>query len=369
MRSVSPPSASTTRLDPRLAQAGRPRDERQVLLGVAPLERRLGLRTAVGPAIEGEQRGHRGTSGRASARAVGDRLGRSIEAAQRFECERGSAGQDIVAAVGRDEQPPVADLAAQLQRLSHRHERIAVADRDEGRSGDRAQLAGRQQRLPVDVVGDRRQEPSPRAASLDRVDGQGQLRRPGRVVAGDPLGIHQPAPDGGPRLARGRDPDHDERPQALRRSDREAERGHRPHRVADQVERASGRGRRRTPRGRRPATPPRSRPRRPSASGRGRAHRAGRAGRTRRASGSGPRTSPGRSSMRRGAGPAAARSTAPRSRSRGRWHGSSASRDATAPACPRPRPWRRARCAGTGAGSRAAASDDPPGCRAHRPAR
>ena len=38
-----------------------------------------------------------------------------------------------MAAVGRHEQPAVADLPAELPRLADRHERIAIADRDEGR--------------------------------------------------------------------------------------------------------------------------------------------------------------------------------------------------------------------------------------------
>ena len=62
----------------------------------------------------------------------------------------------------------------------------------------RAQLAGRQQRLRVDVGGDGRQEPLPGAGSLDGVDGQRHLGRPGRVVAEDPLGVHQPPADRSP---------------------------------------------------------------------------------------------------------------------------------------------------------------------------
>ena len=37
-----------------------------------------------------------------------------------------------MAAVGCDEQPPVTDLTTEFPRLSDRHERISVADGDEG---------------------------------------------------------------------------------------------------------------------------------------------------------------------------------------------------------------------------------------------
>jgi len=56
--------------DPGLAQARRAGDEREMLLRVASLEGGLRLGSAVGPAVEDEQRGHRGSSGRASARAA-----------------------------------------------------------------------------------------------------------------------------------------------------------------------------------------------------------------------------------------------------------------------------------------------------------
>ena len=68
-----------------------------------------------------------------------------------------------MAAVGHDEQPAVADLAGECPGLVDRDERIAVAADDQRRRRDRAQLARRQQRL-----GRRRRRRSPAAGAATR---------------------------------------------------------------------------------------------------------------------------------------------------------------------------------------------------------
>ena len=162
--------------------------------------------------------------------------------------------------------------------LADRHERVAVAARDQGRGGRSARrsrggrgaaASRRRRRSP----GRRRcQAPAPWTGSCCRA----RSRRPVRVVADDPRRIHQPARDARPRLALGRDPDDDQRPEPLRRPRRQPERGHRrPSRS-----RRGGRSRDRARR-RRPATSSTSHvgaepvARRPSGSGRGRARRGG----------------------------------------------------------------------------------------------
>ena len=128
-------------------------------------------------------------------------VGRAVEAADRLEREGGPAGQHIMAAVRGDEQRAVADLARQLPGLPDGHQRVAVAADDEGRGRDRAELAGREQRLVGDVRGDRGQQPSPGPGALASDRRPVHLGRPGRIVAGDPLRVHQPTTDAGARLA------------------------------------------------------------------------------------------------------------------------------------------------------------------------
>ena len=84
------------------------------------------------------------------------------------------------------------------------------------------------------MAGSRRcQAPSPWTGSCRA----GEFRRPGGIVAQDPLRIHEPARHARPRLALGRDADQDQRAQPLRAAGREGHRGHRAHREPEQVER------------------------------------------------------------------------------------------------------------------------------------
>ena len=97
--------------------------------------------------------------------------------------------------------------------------------------------AGVEQRLDGDVGGDRRQQRPPRADALARVVAAGEHDRPVRVVDVGPPRVHQPPGDRRARLALRADADDDERPQPLRERGRELQRGHRPHREAEEVER------------------------------------------------------------------------------------------------------------------------------------
>ncbi len=69
-----------------------------------------------------------------------------------------------------------------------------------------------------------------------------ELARPGRVVAQDAVGVHQPADDRGARLAPGGDAREHERPEPLRMADREAERRRPAHREPQEVERRQPEG-------------------------------------------------------------------------------------------------------------------------------
>ena len=62
------PERARDPLDPGLAQAGRPGDQRQVFGGVPVLERRLRLRTALGAPVQDQQGRHGDTSDAAAAR-------------------------------------------------------------------------------------------------------------------------------------------------------------------------------------------------------------------------------------------------------------------------------------------------------------
>ena len=197
----------------------------------------------------------------------------------------GRRSEDVVPAVGHDEQPPVTDLPSQLPGLADRDERVAIAADDQRRRRDRAQLRGGQQRLDRHVLRDRGQQALPGAGALGRIERAGQVGRPRRLVAQDPGRVHEPAGHAGPRLAIGCDPGHDERPDAVRvRGPRTRARSSRPS-SSRTGGRSPGRTRRRSRRGRRRATRPGTRPRRPSVSSRGPGRPAGRPGR-RSASGS-----------------------------------------------------------------------------------
>ena len=105
----------------------------------------------------------------------------------------------------------------------------------------RADLERGQERLAGDVLGDRRHEGAPGARALGLVE-PGQVGGPVGLVAFDAGRVHQPPDDRCARLARCRDPGDDQRPQPLRVADREPERGHPAHRVADEVERDEAQG-------------------------------------------------------------------------------------------------------------------------------
>ena len=168
------------------------------------------------------------------------------------------------------------------------------------------------------------------------VDGQRPSPRP---TPGHCGGIHSGfisrRPTAGPRLAGGRDPDHHERLQTFRCPDREAECGHRPHRETDRVERAQAEAVHGGTPARSSTRPSASNPFAASQSIPAVAARVGRdrAGRPRPGPAAGPRTSRGRWSTRRGAGPAAARLPTVLVGDRpDRWRGSSASTPMLAPA-------------------------------------
>ena len=139
---------------------------------------------------------------------------------------------------GHDQEPPVADLA----RPAARPGRPGRTDR------------GRRRR-PASAPSIARSSPAVSSgwtATSSAIAGSSGCHAPrtlARIVA---AGQHRPPRPGrsrriragsmsrrataGPRLALGRDPGHDERPEPLRCPDRELERGHRAHREAAQVE-------------------------------------------------------------------------------------------------------------------------------------
>ena len=122
------------------------------------------------------------------ARGARDGLGRSIEVGQRCLEERQVVDQRIMADVGQDEQPAVADLARQRRGLGDRHERVAIAGDDQRRGVDRAQLtrasAAAASAMSATIAS---QQPPPAARALGRVVPGGQPCRPARVVALDPI--------------------------------------------------------------------------------------------------------------------------------------------------------------------------------------
>ena len=144
--------------------------------------------------------------------------------------------QDAVTGVRDDEQVPAMDLTRERGGLRNGHERVAIAGRDERRRCDAVQVAGTQERLGLDVGGDRREQPAPRASPLDRIMEASQFRRPGAVVTLDPLRVHRPTGDGRPWLAIGCDPRDDQAQDALRTQRGERQRGHPAHREPDQME-------------------------------------------------------------------------------------------------------------------------------------
>ena len=333
-RSVSPPSASTTRWTLRLPQSGRPRDERQVLVRVASLEGRVCVRAALGTAVEREQGRHRSTSsGCGSARRRAPRRSNDRSRMTAAHASVGSFGE-VVAGVRCHEQAAVA------------HGR--GPDRPPGRPGragrdrrtatsvgavDRAELGGRQQRLCGDVGGDRRQQARARRPR----PGRGRERvREVRGPSGSSRSIRLGSISRRATLARG------SRAVVIPTTTSVRSRSGTPHRARrarsspPSRSRAGGtsraRARRRTPRVvHQPARlePPAARP---SASGRGRARPAGSTRNAVRQAGqlAAKRVTP--RTWRRGAGSAAVPRRARRSRCRGRWRGSSASADdATAP--------------------------------------
>jgi hypothetical protein len=138
-----------------------------------------------------------------------------------------------VAAVGGDEQPGVGKLALQGPRLVDGDERVTVADDDQRRGVDPDQVGRLEEALLGDVPRDGRHQPAPGTGSLNGIVPPGQGRRPARVAV-DEGRIHHPPRDGRPRFALGRDPDDDERLQALGATSRELERGRAAHREPEQ---------------------------------------------------------------------------------------------------------------------------------------
>ena len=181
---MSPPSASLTRRHSAAAQAGRRRDERHVFRGVAPLERFERGGATLRPAVEHEQGGHepsfqwssepvdtvwRGRDGLGAGQARPPPQPRvdAKEAGEGLIEQAGPPNCHFVAAIGRDEQPAVGELAREPPGVSDRNERVAIAtgDQDAGAS-IRCRSRGTQQGLDGDVGRDRRQEPPPGADAL-----------------------------------------------------------------------------------------------------------------------------------------------------------------------------------------------------------
>ena len=162
---------------------------------------------------------------------------RAVEAADRLEREGGPAGQHIMAAVGGDEQPSVADLARQLPGLPDGDERVAVAAGHEGRRRDRSGAR------PASAAAGRRCRPRSPAAGVARLPGPApgrSCRSISAAQAGSSRAIRSGSISRRPTLARGSRAVVIPTTTRVRTragcADREPERRHRPHRVADQVE-------------------------------------------------------------------------------------------------------------------------------------
>ena len=166
----------------------------------------------------------------------GDRLRLTIERGGRVVEEGRPRDHDLVVAVGRHEEPRVRELAVQGDHVRQRREHVAVAVGQQGRHADLAQLGRRQERLRRDVVGDGAHEVAPRTGSLHGPVAAVQLRRPGRLVARDAVGVHEVTGDAGARLPLRVDARDEQRPQPVGVAGRVGQRGHRAQAEADEVE-------------------------------------------------------------------------------------------------------------------------------------